>query len=739
VPVLPPDEDEALHAQRQIAQRCLYGVDKNPMATDLAKLSLWLATLAKDHPFTFLDHSLRSGDSLVGLTRQQIAAFHWAPAAQITDFEVKIRNRIETVSNLRRQIFESRDDVPYATLRQKLDGAEDALLLPRQIGDAAISAFFAEQKAKERENRRVELLKELNANLRDQRFIAVDGTIDRAIAGLKIGPKGIHPFHWELEFPEVFTFSKDGNPTGGFDAIVGNPPFLGGARIWPTLGEAYTSWIRHLHPNTGGKAVDLVAHFFRRAFDLLRQGGCFGLIATNSIAQGDTREAGLKQIPRAGGQIYSATRRLRWPGEAAVIVSVVHVAKNLTIEHLTLDGRPVAALNSFLFPNKVEFTPTPIAANTDAAFQGACVLGMGFTFDDMDTSGAASSIAEMETLIRRNLENSERILPYIGGKEINSNPRHLYHRYVIDFGDMSLEEASTWPELLNIVRNKVKPERDKIGGYSVAEHRREYWWRFGTSTPALNRAKAGLQRVLVMARISNAFAMVFLPAEVVCNEKTIVFTFDTNAAFATLQSRIHEAWARFFGSTLKDDFQYTPSDCFETFPLPEGWVTEPVLAGLGQSYYELRARIMENNGEGLTTTYNRFHDPNETSEDIWLLRKLHSAMDRAVLDAYGWQDVQPVCSFFPEFDDEDEEDEGGRPRKKKYRYRWPDDVHDEVLARLLDLNRQRALEEGQMLAADQSSAATRAQSKKRGTGKNNGKSGGRAPISGLFAAEEEEA
>ena len=82
VPTMPPDEDELLHARRLVAQRCLYGVDKNPMAVDLAKLSLWLATLAKDHPFTFLDHSLRCGDSLVGLTREQIVRFHWQPAAQ---------------------------------------------------------------------------------------------------------------------------------------------------------------------------------------------------------------------------------------------------------------------------------------------------------------------------------------------------------------------------------------------------------------------------------------------------------------------------------------------------------------------------------------------------------------------------------------------------------------------------------------------------------------------------------
>ena len=88
-----------------------------------------------------------------------------------------------------------------------------------------------------------------------------------------------------------------------------------------------------------------------------------------------------------------------------------------------------------------------------------------------------------------------------------------------------------------------------------------------------------------------------------------------------------------------------------------------------------------------------------TRLDIQRLRELHAAMDRAVLDAYGWQDIRPVCEFFPEFDDEEDEDEGGRPKKKKYRYRWPEEIHDEVLARLLDLNRQRALDEGQMLRA----------------------------------------
>ncbi len=699
-PILPPDEDEFLHAQRQIAQRCLYGVDKNPMATDLAKLSLWLATLAKDHAFTFLDHSLRTGDSLVGLTQKQIAAFNWNEDDEQQSFlEAEIRQRVERVSRYRQRILAARDDVPYAQLKQELEGAEETLQLLRQVGDTVIAAFFSADKTKARENERLALRHLTELSIRDVTDQKSFSKIDEARRNLHRESNGVRPFHWELEFPEVFRLDMQGARTGGFDVIVGNPPFLGGARIWPTLGGGYTAWIRHLHPNSEGKAVDLVAHFFRRAFSLLRLGGCFGLIATNSIAQGDTREAGLKQICKSGGQIYAATRRLRWPGDAAVIVSVVSVIKDRHIGEINLNGRPVPALNSFLFPSKIEFDPVPLAANADASFQGACVLGMGFTFDDSDTTGTASSITAMHDLLRRDSKNAERIFPYIGGKEINSNPELLHHRYVIDFEDMSLEEASRWPELLDIVRNRVKPDRGKIGGYSVAERRKEYWWQFGTATPALNKAKIGLTQVLTIARISNAFALAFLPAAVVCNEKTIVFTFETHAAFATLQCRVHEIWARFFGSTLKDDFQYTPSDCFETFPFPENWVRHPQLNSIGKNYYEFRAGLMAKYREGLTTTYNRFHDPNEISGDIQSLRSLHAAMDRAVLDAYGWQDIQSVCDFLPEFDDVEDEDENGSPKRKKFRYRWPDEIHDEVLARLLDLNRKRALEEGQVAAA----------------------------------------
>jgi hypothetical protein len=109
-------------------------------------------------------------------------------------------------------------------------------------------------------------------------------------------------------------------------------------------------------------------------------------------------------------------------------------------------------------------------------------------------------------------------------------------------------------------------------------------------------------------------------------------------------------------------------------------------------YYEFRAELMVANAEGLTKTYNRFHNPEERGQGIVNLRELHAQMDRSVLDAYGWMDVPNDCDFFLDY--EIDEEEWGK-KKKPWRYRWPDEVRDEVLARLLALNKERAAEEAQ--------------------------------------------
>jgi len=680
VPAIPPDEDEVIHARRLVAQRCLYGVDRNLVAVDLAKVSLWLTTLAKDHPFTFLDHAFRHGDSLVGLSRRQIEAFHWdTSVAWESPFRARMRAHLKRVAELRQRIREAGEGVSDWELRDLWDEALFELSQVRLFGDLVVSAFFEGKNPRLREHRRSEYVSAV-----------VSGESERFRGWLeerRHADPPLAPFHWEIDFPEVF---ERENP--GFDAIVGNPPFAGKNSVAAGNVASYPDWLKELHEESHGNA-DLVAHFFRRTFSLLREGGAFGLIATNTIAQGDTRATGLRWICTHGGDIYSARKRVKWPGQAAVVVSVLHVAKGTFAGPKRIDERDVERITAFLFHRGGHDDPARLAANAGKSFVGSYVLGMGFTFDDTDTKGVATPLAEMRRLIEKNPRNQEVIFPYIGGEEVNTSPTHAHHRYVINFSERSEEECRRrWPELMAIVEQKVQPLRQTQG--SIVNPAR--WWLFARSAADLYTAIAGLERVLVISQVTSHVQFPFLPAKMVFAHTTNVFPFPTHAAFCALQARPHETWARFFGSSLEERLRYTPSDCFETFPFPEGWETHPALETAGRAYYEFRAALMVRNDEGLTKTYNRFHEPDERDPEILKLRELQAAMDRAVLDAYGWRDIPTACDFFLDY--EIDEEEWG-DRKKPWRYRWPDEVRDEVLARLLELNFQRAAAEARSGAA----------------------------------------
>ncbi len=700
-PELPADEDELLHARRLVAQQCLYGVDRNPMAIDLARLSLWLVTLARDHEFTFIDHALRHGDSLVGLTRKQIEGFHWdaeAPSFQLGTESVEVQKHVVRVSELRQLIRELGDEAPEHELRELLDEADRELRKVRSIADLVLAAFFDGAKPKERESKRLSYAGQLSE---------IRGHGESAGGEAPAPP--VTGFHWEFQFPEVF---ERENP--GFDAVVGNPPFAGKNTIAAAQPAAYPDWLKQLHAESHGNS-DLVAHFFRRAFRLLRDRGSLGLIATNTIGQGDTRSTGLRWICHHGGEIYRVQRRLKWPGDAAVVVSVLHLAKGIDPGPRELDGRKADRITAFLFHDGGHDDPEKLEANEGKSFQGSIVLGMGFTFDDTDGKGVATPIAEMERLIAENPDNQDVIVPYIGGEEVNTSPVHAHHRYVINFHDWPMRRAdlgptwrdadddqrrywrregvvpldypepvaADWPEILAIVETNVKPERDVQNRKAL----RERWWHYAEKRPGLYAAIDGLDRVLVITQTSRTGAFCFLPAQIVYSHKLNVFPYSSYAAFAALQSGPHDLWARFFGSTMKDDAVYTPSDCFETYPFAENWETHLTLEAVGKAYYENRAALMIENDEGMTKTYNRFHDPEERDPRIAELRRLHAAMDRAVLDVYGWDDIPTDYEFLLDY--EIEEETWGR-KKKPWRYRWPDGIRDEVLARLLALNAERA-------------------------------------------------
>ena len=446
MPEIPPDEDEVIYARRLIAQKCLYGIDRNPMAVDLAKVSLWLSTLARDHPLTFVDHAFRHGDSLVGLTRRQIEALNWKGGQPILA-GFGVREAVQAASELRRQIREADDTLDERRLQNLWREAQDAVGEVRLFGDLVLAAFFEGAKPKERESRRSAYQEAILTGEAWRHALEME---ERRNAELPFAP-----FHWEIEFPEVF---ERGNP--GFDGLVGNPPFAGKNTVAAGNVIGYPIWLKQVHAESHGNA-DLVAHFYRRAFNLLREGGTFGLIATNTIAQGDTRSSGLRWICEHGGEIYRATKRVQWPGEAAVIVSVLHVANGPFRGRKVLDGVSVDNITAFLFHRGGHADPARLSANAGKSFVGSYVLGMGFTFDDTDKKGVASSLADMQRLIESAPRNREVIFPYIGGEEVNTSPTHAHHRYVINFAERSEAECRRhWPELLSIVEDRVKTDQD---------------------------------------------------------------------------------------------------------------------------------------------------------------------------------------------------------------------------------------------------------------------------------------
>ncbi len=680
LPEIPPDEDPLLYARRQVAQLCLYGVDKNPFAVDLAKLSLWLATLAKDHPFTFLDDALRHGDSLVGLSPGQIERFHWEEKGQQPLLAGRIRAAMDAAM-AKRAALEALNDADHETQEALLVEAEAALADVRLAGDLVIAAFFGGKKPKEREAFRVEY-EALYGDVLSGRRPREEA--EGIVAALRTGEKPVFPFHWELAFPEVFARE---NP--GFDAFVGNPPFLGGKRITAIYGDELPAFLSNLHPGTSGGA-DVIAHFFRRSFDNLRQAGTFGLIATNTIAQGDTRGAGLRHICTHGGTIFSARRLVKWPGMAAVVVSVVHVMKGEVRPPYRLDDREVGTITAFLFHAGGHEDPEPLRENESICFQGSTVLGQGFVFDDESVD--AWSIEDKNRLVRKDGRNAERIRPFLGGDELNTDPTHSHCRYVIDFGRLELVEARAWPDLLSMLESRVRPERLKKSAAVAAAP----WWQFWRPRPELSAAVSALGRVLALSRVSQHHALAWVPANAVFSDRLVVFADERDTLFGLLQSRVHERWATFFGALHVDRPTYSPETGFSTFPFPHGWASSSTLEQAGREYSTFRADLMIRRGEGLTKTYNRFHDPDETSPGILRLRALHDAMDRAVLDAYGWTDLRPTCEFLLDFEEDDGEADDSariRQRKKPWRYRWPDDFRDEVLARLLALNKNRASRE----------------------------------------------
>lgn len=711
-PIPAEPEERLVMARRIVADRCLYGVDKNPMAVEMAKLSLWLVTMQKDRPFSFLDHAVKSGDSLLGVTStEQLEGFALDPSGgtQIRIIAAICKPLLEEASAARRELesfaAESLEDVrrkEHLHARAEAAAAKVRFIADLLVGEALQSAGKRKKKwarsaeeAETEQDAALDQIAEEHEALEQlvmsavEEWKAVDLSGDSRVSELsERGARllsGREPFHWVLEFPEVFAGEGD-DARGGFDAIVGNPPFIGGQKITGGLGTDYRDYLVEYIARGKRGSADLVAYFFLRAKDLLRAGGYFGLVATNTVAQGNTREVGLDQVVEADGTIYRAVPSRPWPGGAALEVAYVWVRNGDGWQgDILLETQKVSGITSLLKATAALVgKPFRLASNIGKSFQGSNVLGMGFVL----------SPEEAERLVNDNSRNAEVLFRFLNGEDFNDSPTQEPSRWVINFSDWPIERAQEYVDCFKIVREKVYPERQ----LNKDKNRRELWWRFTRPTPDLYRAISALPRALVTCAITKHLNFAFVPTTYVFNQRVFVFAFSDGSEFAVLQSTPHEVWAREYSSTLETRLSYANTDAFETFPFP---VANTELELIGERYHAHRQSGMIARQEGLTKTYNRFHDQIEKSDDIIRLRELHVEMDNAVAEAYGWADLELGHGF--------------HQTKQGVRFTISEAERREVLDRLLRLNHERYAEEVAAGLHDKGAKKkTAAGSKKRG-------------------------
>lgn len=350
-------------ALRDVIRNCIYGVDLNPLAVELCKVALWLEAHNPGQPLNFLDHHIKCGNAIVGFVHCEDVG-RGVPVEAFVAMPGDDRRVAALWRNTgkRDQKDQRLGQLPLApAIQKRLDGIlEEWNVLsslpertPAEI-DAKKARFvdFAE-------SRDTWLLKQTVGIPIAQFYIPkTEENESQLISDREFRsywPGGNHPqgqataaawvialrkrfFHWFLEYPEIIA-------RGGFDCVLGNPPYLGGQALSGTYGHPFCRYVKWEYRPVG--LSDLVVYFLRRIFKLLKPGGFTAFITTNSIRDGDIRKDGLAQVIVQGGEINMAVRGIKWPGPANLVVSLVAIHKGPWSGKHFLDGKEVPTINAF--------------------------------------------------------------------------------------------------------------------------------------------------------------------------------------------------------------------------------------------------------------------------------------------------------------------------------------------------------------------------------------------------------
>jgi len=624
-------------------------------------------------PFTFLDDRLACGDSLLGITGvEQLEWMHLDPKAgrklhegALLDFMSGVRTLLTEVTKQRVNLVNLPDDT-FADLTKKRQLLAETQTKTKQLALYADLIVGAALASSGKGGLWLTAAKLANESATQG---AIEEAEEKAQVWLSTGqPDGAfsrHPLHWPLVFPEVFNSSRPSSP--GFDVVIGNPPFLGGNMLTGALGDAYREYVVHMIAEGERGSADLVAYFVLRAHMLVNQEGGTGLIAKSSLAEGKSKTVSLDRLTASGVSICQATTSRTWPARSADIrYCAIWTAKRQLMHgaRILLDGLPARGINSSLEEvSAVEGIAQRLRENEGIAFQGAIALGVGFELTPKEAA----------TIIAADRANSDVIYPYLDGDDLNGSYDLSASRWIINFHDWPEERARTYilpyARLLNDVKTERLTNPDKGA--------RTFWWRFLRPRPNLLKAIENLERTLVIARVSSTVAPAFVMTRQVFHDKIVVFATEDYSFLAILASSIHYWWVvgHKTGHGSAGDITYAHQQCFEPFPRPS---SADELRVPGKDFDAKRQKIMMNKRKGMTDIYKLVNDQDCADVDIAELRQTHRVIDEAVVRAYGWDDLLAAGL-----------DHGFHDTRQGPRYTIGAVVRQEILDRLLELNRQR--------------------------------------------------
>jgi hypothetical protein len=432
------------------------------------------------------------------------------------------------------------------------------------------------------------------------------------------------------------------------DFIVGNPPYLGNKRMRAAFGSGYVDGLRFTYGAVPDSA-DLVMYWWYRAALEVSSGRTIraGLITTNSITQSLNRSVVAKCLA-SGARIVWAIPDHPWvdeAGSAAVRVAMTVISQQPQAAQLVMvddEARVtaeynVAELNADLTTHAdvSSVANVPLTANSALSYRGFSLVGRGFVLDH----------DEAERLLAVDERHQQIVRPYLNGRDLSTRPRRVY---TIDFGLRSDAEARLFPVLYDLVRTRVKPERDA----NADRGRRTFWWRFGRTNENLRVGLSGLTRYIATPYVSKHRFFTIVDSMVAPDEKLVVVASDDPFPLGVLTSSPHEWWALTAGTRLGvgNDPTYNNTLCFDAFPFPDPpkELREQIARVAERLDQHRKDAIARDERVTMTGMYNvveklrsgeKLTDKERAVHEIaacGVLRDLHDELDRLVAQAYGW-------------------------------------------------------------------------------------------------------